>query len=163
MDRLWAPWRMAYIDGLKQPGGCFLCEAAASRDDAANLVLSRGATCLCVLNRYPYNNGHVLVAPIAHKADLTELTADEMLELMQTTARLQQALRQLMSPHGFNLGINLGHAAGAGLPGHLHLHIVPRWQGDTNFMPAVGEVKVIPESLEAVYAKLSQALRDGGE
>jgi len=159
MKQLWAPWRMPYIDGLKEPGECFLCAAAAPGDDAERLVVFRGQHCLAILNRYPYTNGHTLVAPIAHKADPAELTAEEMRELMQLSARVVTALQQIMSPHGFNLGINLGRAAGAGLPGHLHQHVVPRWEGDTNFMPVVGEVRVIPESLDAVYARLATALR----
>jgi len=150
---------MAYINGLNEPSGCFLCEAAASDHDEEHLVVVREQSCIAVLNRYPYNNGHTLVAPVAHKAELAELSAEEMLGLMQTTARLQATLQEIMHPQGFNLGINLGNAAGAGLPGHLHLHIVPRWQGDTNFMTVLGDTKVIPASLESIYANLTEALR----
>ena len=151
---------MAYIDALKEPTGCFLCEAVASPNaDREKLVVLRGSHCLALLNRYPYNNGHLLIAPKAHKADLFELTDSESLELVKISARLQRALLELMQPQGFNLGINLGQAAGAGLPGHLHIHLVPRWSGDTNFMPVLSDTKVLPATLESVYDSLTLALK----
>lgn len=160
MKQLWAPWRMAYIDGLKEPVGCFLCEAAASAsDDREKLVVLRGSHCIALLNRYPYNNGHLLVAPKAHKADLFELSDAENLELMRMSARLQRTLLELMQPQGFNLGINFGQPAGAGLPGHLHIHLVPRWSGDTNFMTVLSNIKVLPMTLESVYDSLTDALK----
>jgi len=159
MKNLWAPWRMDYINELREPGNCFLCEAGASSEDRDNLVFYRGTDCFAILNRYPYNNGHALIAPLAHKADLEDLSSEETLELMRMTTRVKGALQEIMSPQGFNIGINLGTVAGAGVPGHLHIHIVPRWQGDTNFMPVVGQTKVIPQSLDAVYNRLAETLR----
>ena len=147
---------MAYIDQISRNKGCFLCDAARTGEPSAeNLVLWRGDLALCIMNRYPYNNGHLLVAPRAHKADLADLSGDECLALLDALARMKKVLAEAMSPDGFNIGLNLGKAAGAGLEDHLHFHIVPRWQGDTNFMPVVGEVRVLPEALAATYAKLA--------
>lgn len=174
-DQLWAPWRLGYIrgeDAVEEapraepawlPGAdptCFLCRDAASpADDDRNLVVARGPTTVVVLNRYPYNNGHVLVAPARHWGRLDELDAATHLELMQTTARIVGILERGMNAEGFNVGLNLGRVAGAGLPGHLHWHVVPRWNGDVNFMPVFAGVKVIPQSLDALREFLSDALR----
>jgi len=163
MDRLWAPWRMAYIDDIDDDGatgGCFLCAARDSDDDRRSLVLMRRPPVFAVLNRFPYNNGHTLIVPEAHKAGLDELTDEEMLSLMALTRQVVGAFRRALRPDGFNVGLNLGRVAGAGLPGHIHLHIVPRWNGDTNFMPVLGETKVIPQSLEDSYDRLVEALRE---
>ena len=152
--QLWAPWRLSYIVTTKdhKPEGCFLCRYAAEpRADRENLVVARGKRTLTVLNRFPYNNGHLLVAPLAHKASLEDLDDDELLEAMQTLQRMTGMIRRRISAEGFNLGLNIGRAAGAGLPGHLHWHLVPRWNGDTNFMPVLSNVNVIPQSLEALY------------
>jgi len=154
-QQLWAPWRMQYILNTDKPDGCFLCAAAASDDDRANLVVLRLQHCFCLLNRYPYNNGHVLVAPYAHKADLADLDDDEQLYLMHALGEMEARLRGAMSPDGFNIGVNIGRVSGAGLPGHLHFHLVPRWNGDTNFMPVVADTKVIPQSLEEVFDLLA--------
>ncbi len=159
LDTIWAPWRMDYILAPKADG-CFLCEALASKDDERNLVLERRGRCFSVLNRFPYNNGHMLVAPNAHKGDLGDLNERELAELMRLTRDTQQLLATAMNPHGFNIGINLGACAGAGLPGHLHVHIVPRWNGDTNFMPVIGGTKVIVQSLDALYRLLRQQIAD---
>lgn len=158
--QLWAPWRLAYIKTARgeQPPGCFLCRYRDAADDAASFVVARGASSIVVLNRYPYNNGHLLVAPSAHKAELGELSDDELLETQQQIRRMTAALQRTLSPEGFNIGLNLGRAAGAGLPGHLHWHIVPRWTGDTNFMSIVDDVTVIPQSLGALYDLLVGAL-----
>lgn len=157
MQRLWAPWRMEYI--LKSRAeGCFLCEIAQSGEDQKNLVLRRGAACLLLLNRYPYNNGHLMVAPYRHADTLEVLNDQERLELMSLAAAACTALNKAVHPDGFNIGINLGTPAGAGLKDHLHLHIVPRWEGDTNFMPVLAEVKVIPQALDDLWRQLSQAL-----
>lgn len=193
LEQIWAPWRLAYIKGDPQqtspaagpaassappesapeaasPGnvencGCFLCRyvAAATTEDRANLVVLRGKKAVVVLNRYPYNNGHLLVAPHAHKATLEELDDEELLECGQLLRQLCGVLRRVMSPDGFNAGLNLGRVAGAGLPGHLHWHLVPRWNGDTNFMPVLGEVNVIPQSLDALYEMLSTELSSSAE
>ena len=162
MDQLWAPWRLAYVarEAPKKPKGddCFICRGLAEADDRQNLIVQRSEHGAVVLNRFPYNNGHLLVAPKAHKGRLDELTADETLELQQTVARMVTVLERLMKPEGFNIGLNLGTVAGAGLPGHLHWHIVPRWNGDTNFMPVLADVRVIAQSLDALYDLLAPAL-----
>lgn len=161
-SQLWAPWRLNYIVSSKekeaQPAGCFLCRYAAESNDETNYVVHRGQQAIVVLNRYPYNNGHLLVAPVAHKASLSELTDAEMLEMQQLLQRMTAALTATMSPEGFNIGLNLGQVAGAGLPGHLHWHIVPRWSGDSNFMTVCADVNVIPQSLDALYKYLKQEL-----
>ncbi len=153
---LWAPWRMEYI--LAPRGGaCFLCEAFAGDDDRATLVLLRGASCAVVMNRYPYNNGHLLVAPFRHVAEPADLSRGERAETMDLVERCVALLRRTVSPDGFNIGINLGKAAGAGLEAHLHTHVVPRWNGDTNFMPVLGGVKVIPQALDELWERLRAA------
>jgi ATP adenylyltransferase len=170
-EQLWAPWRLAYVAGDEQPArpkpaltlpgadkDCFICCDVADNADRENLVVARGAETVVILNRYPYNNGHLLVAPQRHKGRLDELTPAEHLECQHTLAQLVAILERLIHAEGFNLGLNLGRVAGAGLPGHLHWHIVPRWHGDTNFMPALAGVKVIPQSLDALWELLHEAL-----
>jgi ATP adenylyltransferase len=156
-DLIWAPWRLDYILEPKKDG-CFLCDAVASREDERNLVLERREGCFSIFNRFPYNNGHILVAPNAHKGDLGALDDAELTGLIRLTRDTQQLLERAMTPHGFNIGVNLGQCAGAGVPGHLHVHIVPRWNGDTNFMPVVGGTKVIVQSLDALYRLLREQL-----
>jgi ATP adenylyltransferase len=161
--QLWAPWRLSYIVTAKDDDdndGCFLCRYHDQDNDAENFVVARGERTLVVLNRYPYNNGHLLIAPAEHKGGLEELDDGELLECMQQVQRMTAALAALISPDGFNVGLNLGRAAGAGLPGHLHWHIVPRWNGDTNFMSIIDDVTVIPQSLRALYELLTTVLRD---
>jgi len=169
--QLWAPWRLAYIKAdepqiapPQQPKlltgadpECFLCRAVADTADRENLVVGRAEHTVCVLNRYPYNNGHLLIAPRLHKARLEELSAAEQLECVSQLADYVARLEKLMAAQGFNIGLNLGRVAGAGLPGHLHWHIVPRWLGDTNFMPSLAGVRVIPQALDALW----EALRNG--
>jgi ATP adenylyltransferase len=138
--------------------GCFICQGVAEANDRANLIVLRTAQSVVVLNRFPYNNGHLLIAPLAHKGHLAELDAAELLETMQTMNRMVAVLDELMHPDGYNIGLNLGKAAGAGLPGHLHWHVVPRWNGDTNFMPVLTETKVIVQSLETLYDLLVDRL-----
>lgn len=157
MDRLWAPWRMAYIKNHKDSTPCFMCAAVKSKRDEANLIVERGRVCLAILNRFPYANGHLMIAPNAHKGSLGELTEDETIEMMELTRRMQRALDKAYAPHGYNLGMNLGRVAGAGLLGHVHQHLVPRWNGDTNFMPVTAETKVMPQSLAAVRKALLKA------
>jgi len=158
LDIVWAPWRMGYILEPKKDG-CFLCAAWASDDDTGNLVLERRQHCFSIFNRFPYNNGHLLVAPKAHKGELAGLEEEELIDLVRLTRDTQQLLARAMAPHGFNIGINLGTCAGAGVPGHLHVHIVPRWNGDTNFMPVTAATKIIVQSLEALYQTLRDELR----
>jgi ATP adenylyltransferase len=162
MDQLWAPWRLAYIANPPKPHedpGCFLCRGLAAHDDRAHLIALRTARSAVVLNRFPYNNGHLLVVPLAHKGTLAELDADELLDLQETLRRMIGVLDEAMTPDGYNVGLNLGRVAGAGLPGHLHWHIVPRWNGDTNFMPVLADVKVIPQALDALYDLLIRHFR----
>jgi ATP adenylyltransferase len=169
-EQLWAPWRLAFVkqasDNVAEHGDdCFLCrysEADASAD-AEHYVVRRTDDLLVVLNRFPYNNGHLLVAPRAHKACLSELTETEMLELMRSIQVMTAALGKVLNPDGFNVGLNLGRVAGAGLPGHLHWHIVPRWNGDTNFMAVICETDVIPQSLDALYELLITELSGNAE
>lgn len=161
MDRLWAPWRLSYVVSAKPPtehDPCFICQGLAQKNDRENLIAWRGAKNVVVLNRFPYNNGHLLVAPNGHKGQLHELAADEIVEMQQTIARLVGILGDLMKPDGFNVGLNLGKAAGAGLPGHLHWHIVPRWHGDTNFMPVLADTRVIVQSLDQFYTCLTERM-----
>jgi ATP adenylyltransferase len=174
-EQIWAPWRLAYVKGEDSeqqeadsrsltllPGGdpdCFICQAVADGNDRQRHVVARTEHSIVLLNRYPYNNGHLLVAPRLHKAELDELGPEEQLDLSQTTTRMVGAIRRIAQPEGFNIGLNLGRAAGAGLPGHLHWHIVPRWSGDTNFMPVLGAVNVIPQALDAFWEALTEALR----
>lgn len=158
MDQLWAPWRMAYVATNKPEKGesCFICQGRDEKTDRENLIVRRTPSSLVILNRFPYNNGHLLIAPQGHKARLDELTVEEMVDVHETLRQSIQRLEKLMQPQGFNVGLNLGAAAGAGLPGHLHWHVVPRWNGDTNFMPVVGDVRVIVQSLDALYQLLTR-------
>lgn len=156
-ENLWAPWRMEYIDSLhdQTEAGCFLCRYwSAPADDAVNRVVLRGRSCLIVMNRFPYANGHLMVACGAHKAGYEDLDDAELLELNALTRDGLRLLRGSIDPQGFNVGTNIGRCAGAGLPGHLHVHIVPRWSGDTNYMAVIGDVRVIPQSIERLYADL---------
>ena len=159
MDIIWAPWRIDYILNDKD-SGCFLCEAfeSAPGEDNQTLVLARGRLVLSLLNRYPYNSGHLLVAPVRHIADLSELSGEEMREMMLAVSAHVQAVKKAMAPEGFNIGLNLGKAAGAGLESHLHMHIVPRWTGDTNFLAATANAKVIPEALIDTMEKIKAEL-----
>lgn len=174
-SEIWAPWRLEYVQQdaktEKEPeetlnflsgadAGCFICQAAADKpgNDGKRHVVFRGKQILVILNRFPYNNGHLLVTPYRHVPRLDLLTADEHLEMMETLGRLIQLLEKTMHPDGFNAGLNLGEVAGAGLPGHIHWHLVPRWNGDTNFMPVLACVNVIPQSLDALWKMLRESL-----
>jgi ATP adenylyltransferase len=155
---LWAPWRIEYITGPKD-GECIFCAAATSnRQDPAHEPVDRSEHCLTILNAFPYAPGHVMVAPVRHVASLEDLTDEEMLETMRLARRAILALRKAMTPDGFNLGWNLGKVAGAGIADHLHLHVVPRWEGDTNFMPLLADTNVMPQALEATRTALVDAL-----
>lgn len=163
IEQIWAPWRLPYIVSAndKQPPGCFLCRYAAQPELAAeNYVVARSDRSLVVLNRFPYNNGHLLVAPLTHKANLADLNEEELLDSMLWLQRMTQVMSQALSAEGFNIGLNLGHVAGAGVPGHLHWHLVPRWRGDTNFMTVLADVHVIPQSLAALFELLKTHLSD---
>ena len=157
MERLWAPWRMTYIKEEPRPG-CLFCRALNDPSDPdAELVVWRPKGGLVLLNKFPYNPGHVMVAPAAHKAGLEDLDSPESAALMSTLGRTISVLRQELKPEGFNVGANIGRVAGAGIPDHVHLHVVPRWNGDTNFMPVLSEVKVVNEHLVATAEKLRRA------
>jgi ATP adenylyltransferase len=153
---LWAPWRLEYIKQADEQEGCVFCLATAGGDEET-LVVHRGERAFVLLNKFPYSSGHVMVAPIRHVGEFGELTDDEALELHRLAGRAITALAETYGPHGYNLGWNLGRAAGAGVLDHVHLHVVPRWGGDTNFMPVLADVKVLPEHLEATRAKLAEA------
>jgi ATP adenylyltransferase len=156
VERLIRPWRMDYVSRPKEneEEACFFCVAIESTDDARNLVVARRPYALAILNRYPYNSGHVMVAPLRHVASLGDLSSDERLGIIDLVTETNGVLEEEMHPDGYNVGINLGRAAGAGVPGHLHVHVVPRWIGDTNFMPVVGETMVLPEALETTQERL---------
>lgn len=157
MERLWAPWRMTYIDGTSEPGACIFCTKAASANDEDNLVLHRGRLSFVLMNLYPYNNGHLMIAPYAHVPSIEELEAETLTDVMTTAQLCLAALREAMHPQGYNMGINQGTVAGAGIKDHVHLHIVPRWNGDTNFMPVLADVKVMPEHISRTAEKLRAA------
>ena len=148
---------MAFVSGeagSSGDSGCIFCDHLAAGDDERAFILHRGPLAFALLNAYPYNTGHLMVAPLRHVGDLTELSADERAELMELTSRSVAIVRAAMNAEGFNVGVNLGEVAGAGVPGHVHVHVVPRWGGDTNYMPVVADTKVLPEMLEGTYAKL---------
>jgi ATP adenylyltransferase len=155
--QLWAPWRLEYIQSADEQEGCFLCGAVKAGDDTAALVVHRGEKAIVVMNKFPYSSGHVLVAPHRHGVEFEDLADEEIVEVHRLGAAAMGALHAAMNPDGFNLGWNLGRVAGAGLLDHVHLHVVPRWSGDTNFMPVLADVKVMPEHLQATRAKLAEA------
>ena len=157
MERIWSPWRMAYIQAAKEQGedgDCIFCDLPAEGDDVRTMILARGELAFVIVNSFPYNPGHLMVAPFRHIGAFTSLEAAELADVDALVARSIRALEQEMEPHGYNLGMNLGRVAGAGIPDHVHWHLVPRWNGDTNFMPVVGQTRVLPELLEETYARL---------
>lgn len=171
-ERLWAPWRLGYVKGDRTPPdktqdlrllpgadlGCFICRAVADDRDRENLVVTRGRQTVVMLNRYPYNNGHLLISCQQHVGRLDELPAETNCEAVEMIARLTTLIGRLMNADGFNVGLNLGKVAGAGVPGHLHWHVVPRWLGDTNFMPVLAGIDVIPQSLDELWCMLTEAI-----
>ena len=159
LERLWAPWRMAYIGRAHQPAECLFCRVARARADRALLVLARRPHAFLMLNRYPYTGGHLMVAVREHRAGFAGLTAEERADLLELVGLAERALETEYHPHGMNFGVNAGRVAGAGFPGHLHMHVVPRWDGDTNFMVTVGGTRVLPESLARTWARLRRAIR----
>jgi ATP adenylyltransferase len=152
MDHLWSPWRLSYVTDGAPRSGCVFCDAFAGRDDS--LVVFRGKTCFVILNKFPYNNGHLMVVPDRHVASLSDLAPEEQAELIALAGRAEIALLEAYAPHGLNMGINLGKPAGAGILDHLHMHVVPRWNGDTNFMTVVGETRILPEELSEAAVRL---------
>jgi ATP adenylyltransferase len=158
VNRLWAPWRLAYVSGAEPTTGCVFCEALRGDDDRGRLVLHRGRTGFLILNAYPYASGHVLAVVNRHVGSVEEATPDELGEAMTLVQQATAALRRAYRPDGFNIGLNQGRAAGAGIEGHLHVHVVPRWNGDTNFMAVLGDVKVLPEALDATWERLRAAM-----
>ena len=154
MNRLWAPWRIEYVS--KKNKGCIFCSSLKSGSDKDKYILERLDHCFSMLNIFPYNNGHVMVAPNRHVASLDKLKEKELLELLKLINRTKNKLDKCLRPEGYNIGANIGRIAGAGFPGHVHIHIVPRWNGDTNFMPVIGNTKVISQSLQELYKKLKK-------
>ena len=163
MDYLWTPWRYRYITDATKDDRCIFCDALALGDDAKGLILLRGEKNFAILNRFPYTTGHVMIVPFAHVSDVSGCDAVTLTEMMQLTQRVQAALASTYNPDGYNLGMNLGRCAGAGVTGHLHLHVVPRWFGDSNFMTSIAETRMHPEDLEVTYQKLRRALAGGTE
>ena len=157
---LWAPWRIKYVQGLSESSECFICEIGKNPHDDENLVLWRTTHCLVILNRFPYNNGHLLIAPVRHIPDLDQTSDEEVLEMLKLVRESQKALSLTIKPHGFNVGMNFGRCAGAGLPEHLHIHIVPRWDGDTNFINVCSDTDVISQSLTELLEQLKQISKE---
>lgn len=159
MDRLWAPWRTRYIMKVGSLKGCIFCSKPRAKRDKENFIVERTPHSFSILNIYPYNNGHIMVAPNRHVRDLSKLSDEELLDLMRLVNRTQALLAKAMKPDGFNIGVNIGRAAGAGVKGHVHIHIVPRWSGDANFLPIFASTKVMSQSLDALYSLLIRCSR----
>jgi ATP adenylyltransferase len=160
MDYLWTPWRYAYVASIGKTTGCIFCDLPRAGDDAKASIAYRGQHCYVMLNRYPYTAGHVMIIPFAHLDELRMLPVDAAHEMMDLTQRMERVLRELYKPDGINLGMNIGKAAGAGVAGHIHMHALPRWVADANFMSVVGETRVLPESLERTYERIKCAMAD---
>ncbi len=156
MNHLWSPWRMTYIEKHEKESGCVFCNAQAKADSAENLFAFRGQNAYVILNRYPYTSGHLMVIPFVHVSNLEELNAEARAEMIELTSRCTSILRAVYKTESFNVGINIGEAAGAGVLGHVHIHIVPRWAGDTNFITTTGETRVLPEALEDTYKRVRE-------
>ena len=156
MKNLWSPWRMSYIKSPKNKEVCVFCEAISQDEDSSNFVVHRAENSFVILNRYPYSNGHMMVIPNYHVSGLNDLNKPVRAEMMELMNKSTETLKELFQPEGFNLGVNIGEAAGAGIGDHVHLHIVPRWKGDTNFMTSLGNTRVIPESLEETYRQIKE-------
>jgi ATP adenylyltransferase len=160
VDRIWTPWRMAYIKGDERQAECIFCDFPSqdAGNDESNLIVARGDHAFVILNKFPYNTGHLMIAPFRHTAEWETLAVEELAEITAWSQRCMEALKITMAPHGFNIGVNQGIPAGAGIADHVHLHVVPRWGGDTNYMTTVGDTKILPEALETTYAKLKPHL-----
>jgi ATP adenylyltransferase len=159
MDYLWTPWRYAYVSTAEKAIGCVFCEAAAGKDDKSARIVFRGVHCFIILNTYPYTPGHVMIVPYAHLDELRKVPAEAASEMMHLVQRMESVLRELYHPDGLNFGMNIGKAAGAGIAGHIHMHALPRWVADSNFMTVVGETRVLPETLDVTWQKITDALR----
>ena len=159
MEHIWSPWRMEYIESSKVEG-CIFCIAQAKEDGAENLIAFRGQRAYVILNRYPYTSGHLMVVPFDHQPNLEHLEPETRAEMMELTTRCMSVLRKIYHPQAYNFGANIGEAAGAGVKVHMHIHIVPRWAGDTNFMSTVGETRVLPELLETTYARVKRGFEE---
>ena len=158
MERLWATWRMSYITGEKNKDGCIFCNKPQEDNDEENLILHKGKFCFIIMNLFPYNNGHIMVIPYRHIDSIILLTEEESIEMMYFIKLMTKVIKNTMSPEGFNIGMNLGQSGGAGIAEHIHMHIVPRWAGDTNFMPVISDTRVISEHIKDTYKKLKKAL-----
>ena len=164
MDKLWAPWRMKYVQAIdKDNDGCIFCTKPEETNDRDNLILYKGEKCFVIMNLYPYNNGHLMIVPYIHTSDINDLDSDTILEMWKLINKSVEILKNLFRAEGFNIGINLGRTAGAGIDQHVHMHIVPRWNGDTNFMPAIGETKVISQGLHDAYDMLVELFNEIGD
>lgn len=159
MDYLWTPWRYAYVSTAEKTSECIFCELPKLNDDARAFIVHRGKTCFVILNSFPYTSGHVMIVPFQHLDELQKLPVEAAHEMIELSQRLEGVLRKLYSPDGINLGMNIGQAAGAGIANHLHMHVLPRWVADSNFMTVVGETRVLPETLENTYARIKGALQ----
>jgi ATP adenylyltransferase len=159
MDYLWTPWRYAYVSTAERASGCVFCEAAKGSDDSKSLVVYRGEHCFVILNAYPYTPGHVMVVPYAHLDELRKLPPEAANEMIALSQRMESLLRQLYAPDGINLGMNIGKAAGAGIAGHIHMHVLPRWVADSNFMTVVGETRVLPETLQETWKRMTATFK----
>jgi len=160
MDYLWTPWRYAYITGAKTDQDCVFCDKARTKDDESALIVYRGSHCYICLNAFPYTSGHIMIIPYEHLDELQKLPAASALEMMALSQRTEAVLRDLYRPEGINLGMNIGSAAGAGVAGHIHMHVLPRWVADANFMTVVGETRVLPESLEITWKRMREAFAE---
>lgn len=160
MDYLWTPWRYAYVSSTEKSGGCVFCDAPKENDDAKTFIVHRGEHCFVILNAYPYTPGHVMVVPYAHLDELQKLPPEAANEMIGLSQRMEGVLRGLYHPDGVNLGMNIGKAAGAGIAGHIHMHVLPRWVADSNFMSVVGETRVLPETLEVTWRRMREAMAE---
>lgn len=160
MNHIWSPWRMEYIENNDKEDGCVFCIAQAMEDGAENLIAYRGERAYVILNRYPYTSGHIMVNPFQHMPTLEDLDTETRAEMMELTSQCTTVLRSIYNPQGFNVGVNIGEAAGAGVLGHVHIHIVPRWAGDTNFMSTLGQTRVLPEVLEDTYERIKNGFQN---
>jgi ATP adenylyltransferase len=159
MDYLWTPWRYAYVSTAEKSVGCVFCDAVKAGDDAKMLIVHRGEHCFAILNAYPYTPGHVMIVPYAHLDELQKLPSEAATELMRLSQRMESVLRELYHPDGINLGMNIGKAAGAGIAGHIHMHVLPRWVADANFVSVIGETRILPETLEETWKRMREALK----
>jgi ATP adenylyltransferase len=158
MDYLWTPWRYAYVSGTEKTAGCVFCDAPKEQDDAKMFIVHRGQHCYVILNAYPYTPGHVMIVPYAHLDELQKLPAEGANEMMALSQQMECLLRELYHPDGINLGMNIGKAAGAGIAGHIHMHVLPRWLADANFLSVIGETRILPETLDVTWKRMKAAL-----